>query len=148
MAGWLPLFLIQRLGISPDRALELLAVYWVALIAGRVASNSALPRISHATLLFSSAIVADFGSIVLAVTNNRFGGMAGVLLIGAAWTPIYPLVRAAGPSSLGAPASIWGLRAVMIVPVAGTIMVQLLVLGMWLETRWSAYHNKGRSASP
>jgi hypothetical protein len=33
-----------------------------------------------------------FGSITLAVTNNRFGGMAGVILIGGAWAPIYPLI--------------------------------------------------------
>ena len=92
MAGWLPLFLVQRLGLSPERALELLALYWVALIAGRVISQSALHRVSHAKLLFFSAVVAVFGSIVLAVTNNRFGGLAGVVLIGAAWAPIYPLV--------------------------------------------------------
>ncbi len=174
MAGWLPLFLVQTLGLSPERSLELLALYWVALTAGRIASQSALPRISHARLLFFSALAAVFGSFVLAVTNNRFGGMMGVVLIGAAWAPIYPLVverigsrfsyyhpglfngifslafagALLAPSSLGVFARLWGIRAVMVVPVAGTILVLVLVLGIWLEARVSAYQSKRKAASP
>jgi FHS family glucose/mannose:H+ symporter-like MFS transporter len=174
MAGWLPLFLVQRLGISPERSLQLLAVYWLALIVGRVVSQSALPRISHARLLFVSAVLAVFGSIVLAVTENRSGGLAGVILIGAAWAPIYPLVVESignrfsnyhpglfngifslafagallAPSSLGVLASIWGIRAVMVLPAAGTIIVLALVMAMWLQARLSAGHGKSRSASP
>jgi hypothetical protein len=174
MAGWLPLFLMQRLGLSPERSLELLALYWVALISGRVVAQSALARISHAKLLFSSAVVAVFGALVLAVTDNRFGGVAGVILIGAAWAPIYPLVvekiggsfsyyhpglfngifslafggALLAPSSLGVLASIWGIRAVMVVPVVGTILVLGLVLAIWLQARLAAYYGKGRAVSP
>jgi len=38
LAGWLPLFLSQRLGISPPMALGMLALYWLALTVGRAAS--------------------------------------------------------------------------------------------------------------
>lgn len=43
IAGWLTLFLIDRLGISPEAALLLLAVYWMALIVGRVVAQAVLP---------------------------------------------------------------------------------------------------------
>ena len=36
IAGWLPLFLIRRLGISPADSLLLLALYWAALLVGRI----------------------------------------------------------------------------------------------------------------
>ena len=35
IAGWLPLFLIRRLGISPADSLLMLALYWTALLVGR-----------------------------------------------------------------------------------------------------------------
>jgi MFS family permease len=174
MAGWLPLFLVQRLGISPEQSLQLLALYWVALIAGRILAQSILPHVSHAKLLFLSAIAAVFGSLVLAVTNNRFGAIAGVLLIGGAWAPIYPLVvekigsrfpsyrpgffngifsiaftgALLAPCSLGFFVELWGIRAVMALPVAGTILVSVLVLAIWLEARISGAQGRRSVASP
>ncbi|MCL5743334.1 MAG: hypothetical protein M1541_05310, partial [Acidobacteria bacterium] len=47
IAAWLPLFLIRRLGISPETSLFLLALYWIALLVGRLAAVSALPRVRH-----------------------------------------------------------------------------------------------------
>jgi fucose permease len=39
IAGWLPVYLIDRLGMSPTGALMLLAVYWMALTAGRIGAS-------------------------------------------------------------------------------------------------------------
>ena len=36
IAGWLPIFLIHRIGLSPVTALILLSVYWSALLIGRI----------------------------------------------------------------------------------------------------------------
>ena len=94
VAGWLPLFLSQRLGISPETSLGMLALYWLALLVGRVVAQWMLPaRPSHTKLLISSVLGAMFGCvIVLIATNNRFGAIAGVLLLGSSFAPIYPLV--------------------------------------------------------
>ncbi len=174
IAGWLPLFLVQRLGISPEQSLQLVALYWVALIAGRVLAQVILPHVSHVKLLFFSALASVFGSLVLAVTNNRFGAITGVLLIGGAWAPIYPLViekigsrfpsyrpgffngifsiaftgALLAPCSLGLFAELWGIRAVMALPVAGTILVLVLVLAIWLEARISGAQSRRIVASP
>ncbi len=44
LAGWLPLFLSQRLGISPPSALGMLALYWLALTVGRAAPRNGFSR--------------------------------------------------------------------------------------------------------
>ncbi len=44
IAGWLPLFLIRRLGISPAASLLLLAFYWAALLVGRLVSQLVMKR--------------------------------------------------------------------------------------------------------
>src|SRR5712692_2016316 len=72
IAGWLPLFLSQRLGISPATSIAMLALYWLALLFGRVAAQWILPRVGHARLLLWSVLASMFGCVVLIATDNRF----------------------------------------------------------------------------
>jgi MFS transporter, FHS family, glucose/mannose:H+ symporter len=165
LAGWLALFLSQRLGISPPTALGMLALYWLALTVGRAASQWILPRARHGRLLLATVTAAMFGCVVLEVTNNKFGAIAGILLVGGAFAPIYPLVvekighrfpdyhpgfyngifslaMAGGlltPGVIGYIASVWGLRAIMVLPLVGSVVVFVLLLLIWLESRLSAY---------
>ncbi len=164
IAGWLPLFLTQRLGISPVMSLLLLAEYWLALLLGRVAAQWILPRVSHGRLLVASLLASIFGCVVLMATNNRFGAISGVLLLGAGFAPIYPLVveklgarftyyhpgfyngifsfAIAGgllaPCLLGYFASFWGVKIIMGLPLAGSVVVFLLSILIWIEARLSA----------
>jgi len=164
VAGWLALFLIQRLGISPATSLEMLALYWFSLLVGRVVAQWALPRMSHARMLLLSVLASIFGCVLLLATDNRFGAVSGVLLLGGAFAPIYPLVvekighrfpsyhpgfynglfsfAIAGgmlaPCTLGYFASLWGVGVVMGLPLAGSIVVFLLLLLLSLEARLSA----------
>jgi FHS family glucose/mannose:H+ symporter-like MFS transporter len=165
IAGWLALFVSQRLGISPSAALWMLALYWLALLIGRVAAQWVLPRVRHSRLLLTSVVASMFGCLILTATTNQFGAVSAILLIGAAYAPVYPLVvekigrsfpyyhpgfynglfsfaLAGGllaPALLGLVASIWGVRAVMTVPLAGSGVVFLLLLLIWLEARLSAH---------
>ncbi|HYK60382.1 MAG TPA: MFS transporter [Bryobacteraceae bacterium] len=161
IAGWLPLFLIQRLGISPVSSLMMLATYWLALLIGRAAAQWVLPRIRHSRLLAGSVLASILGCTILAATNNRFGAATGILLLGGAFAPIYPLVvekigsrfpnfhpgfyngvfslaMAGGllaPCFLGYLASQWGVRVVMGVPMAGSMVVFALLVLIWIEAR-------------
>jgi FHS family glucose/mannose:H+ symporter-like MFS transporter len=165
VAGWLALFLSQRLGVSPASALHLLALYWLALLVGRVAAQWILPRIRHGRLLLGSAVASIFGCVILSATNNQFGAVTGILALGAAYAPIYPLVvekigsrfpfyhpgfynglfscalggGLLAPALLGVVASVWGLGAVMILPLTGSVIVCLLLMLIWLEARLSAH---------
>jgi MFS transporter, FHS family, glucose/mannose:H+ symporter len=164
MAGWLPLFLIRRLGISPKDSLLLLALYWGSLVVGRIISQFLLSRVHRAWLLLASIGSAMLGMIVLASTNNLFGAIMGILFVGAGFAPIYPLVvekiahrfpyyhpgfynglfslTMAGsflaPWLLGYFADAWGIQAVMILPLFGTFMVFLLLLLIALEAKLSS----------
>jgi hypothetical protein len=161
IAGWLPLLLIRRVGLSPIAALLLLALYWLFLIAGRFLAATVRSRVHHGWLLGSSMVAALLGCILLFFTNNGFGAASGVLLIGSGYATIYPLVAEAiegrfphyhpgffngifslamlggllAPAILGYAAAKFGVGVVMGVPFVGTCMVLVLVLSMWLEAR-------------
>jgi len=161
LAGWLPLFLTLRLGISPATSLLLLAVYWIALLFGRLVAQWLLPRISHGKLLVGSVISPLFAVLILSTTKNLFGATVGVLLAGTGFSVIYPLVvekigarfpyfhpgffngifsvAALGgllaPASIGMFAYFFGISAVMFLPLLGTFMVFVLLLLLLLEAR-------------
>src|ERR1035437_8005728 len=163
VAGWLPLFLSRSLGISPATSLSMLAMYWLSLLIGRVVAQWLMPRVKHTRLLLISVLGGVFGSIVLIATDNRFGAIAGVLLLGCSFAPVYPLVverigyrfpsyhpgfynglfsfAIAGgmlaPCTLGYFASLWGIWVVMGLPLVGSVMVFLLLMLVWLEARFN-----------
>jgi fucose permease len=173
VAGWLPLFLSQRLGISPPSALGMLALYWLALTIGRAASQWILPRARHGRLLLTTVTAAMFGCIILGATDNKFGAITGVLLVGLAFAPIYPLVvekighrfpyyhpgfyngifslaMAGGlltPGVMGYIASVYGLGMIMLIPLIGSVVVFVLLLLIWLESRLRAYSSPPASSA-
>lgn len=161
IAGWLPVFLALRLGMSPGTALLLLSLYWLSLLVGRVAVQWALPRVSHGRMLGSAAVAPILGCLILFSTNNLFGAVTGVLLVGGGFSAIFPLaaerigrrlpnfhpgffngifsLAATGgllaPASLGLFAANWGVGVVMGVPLVGTIMVLILLFLIQLDAR-------------
>jgi MFS transporter, FHS family, glucose/mannose:H+ symporter len=171
LAGWLAMFLTQRLGISPESALFILALYWLALLVGRVVTQAILPYVNHGKLLFGSTLGAMFGCTILRSTDNSFGAVVGVLLVGLSFSAILPLVvekigakfpyfhpgffsgvfsvgLAGGllaPATLGYAASILGVRVVVGLPLIGSWLVVLLTLLIWLVARFTS---PGRAAEP
>lgn len=164
IAGWLPLFLSQRLGVSPSTAILILALYWGALLVGRIIVQSILPLVRHSRILIASVCSALFACMMLLVTDNPFGAVTAVLLLGCAYAPIYPLVvekigdrfpdyhpgfyngifsfAIAGgllaPCTLGYFAWLLGLGAVMALPLTGSVIVFVLLGLLWMEARLSA----------
>jgi len=161
IAGWLPLFLIRRVGLSPIAALEILALYWLFLMAGRLVAVAILLRVSHGRLLLGSVLAALFGCLVLFSTNNTFGVATGVFFVGSGYASIYPLVAEAigrrfpyyhpgffngifsialmggllAPATLGYAASALGVGVVIGIPLVGTFVVMALLLLIWLESK-------------
>jgi len=161
LAGWLPLYLIRRVGLSPEGALSILAFYWLFLLTGRLGSVAILPRVKHGRLLLGSVVSALFGCLILASTKTGFGAASGVFFVGAGYASVFPLVAEAigrrfpyyhpgvfsgifsvalmggllAPASIGYAASAWGVGVVMGVPLLGTCMVMLLILLIWLESK-------------
>lgn len=161
IAGWLPIFLIEQLGISPKTSILMLALFWAALLVGRVAVFAILRSVPHSRLLLGSASGAAFGCILLFFTNNLFGATVAILLTGFSFAAIYPLVAERigrrfsyyhpalfngifsfamvggllAPGTLGLFADAYGIKVVAGLPLVGTCMVVLLVLLIWLEAK-------------
>jgi hypothetical protein len=161
IAGWLPIFLIRRVGLSPSNSLMILALYWLFLLAGRVVAVAILPHVRHGRLLLGSVISAIFGYMILFWTNNGFGAATSVFFVGAGFASIYPLVAEAigrrfpyyhpgffngifsfalvggliAPATLGYAASHWGVGVVIGIPLIGTFMVMALLVLIWLESK-------------
>lgn len=161
VAGWLPLFLIRRVGLSPIASLLILMQFWLFLLAGRLGAVAILPHVRHGRLLMGSGAAALFGCFLLFYTNNWFGAATGVAFIGAGFASIYPLVAEAigrrfpyyhpgffngifslallggllAPATLGYAAVSQGVGVVIGIPLAGTFLVMLLLLLIWLESK-------------
>ena len=161
IAGWLSIFLIRRLGVSPETALMMLALYWTALVAGRILAQVALRHFRHGRLLAGSALAALFGCLMLTYTPSVTGAAVAILLVGLGFAAIYPIVAEyighrftyyhpgfyngifsfaftgglLAPWTLGYFAESWGIRSVMLIPTIGTCVVVVLVLLISLEAR-------------
>lgn len=163
IAGWLPIFLIDRLGISPHSAVDVLALYWLALAAGRLGAARLLPRVRHGILLAGGAFCALFGCAAMLVAATGFGTVVGILLAGMGFSTIYPLASEkistrfssyhSGyfngifsfalpgamlvPFVLGHAAADFGLRIVPVAAMIGSCAVILLLLVIWLGRKVS-----------
>lgn len=161
LAGWLPLFLIRRLGMSPKGALLVLALYLLFLMLGRLGGVAVLPRVRHGRLLAGSVAIALFGCLILFATKTAFGAVSATVFLGAGYASIFPLVSEAigrrfpyfhpglfsgifsiglfggllAPATLGYAADAWGVGVVVGIPLLGSCMVMLLVALLWLESK-------------
>ena len=161
LAGWLPLFLVRRLGISPAAGLKLVALYWLVLLGGRILAFYLVGRIRGRKLLLGSTLAAIFGLAVLSFTNNAFGAGTGVVFVGAGFACIFPLVAEKigrrfpyyhpahfngifsfammgamlAPATLGFLAEAAGIGVVMALPLAGMCIVLALLALLWLEAK-------------
>ena len=161
LAGWMPLYLHHRVGLSPKAALWTLALYWLFLLGGRLGAVAILPRVRHGRLLLASVVSALFGCLIIASTKTGFGAASGVLFVGAGYASVFPLVAEAigrrfpyyhpgffngifslamaggllAPASIGYAAHYWDVRVVIVIPLLGTCMVMLLILLIWLESK-------------
>ena len=158
IAGWLPLFLIHKLGSNPVWAIFALAVYFAALTGGRFAARALLPRVNHRKLLLASTTVAMTGYLLLSFTPSMAGAWLAVIVIGAGFAPIYPLVAESldtrfsyhpgfyngifsiaitgamsAPWLLGYVAAYLGMQYVMLIPFLGSIAVLILAFLIMLE---------------
>jgi fucose permease len=158
IAGWLPLFLIHRLGSNPEWAIFALALYFLALLSGRLLARALLPLVNHRRLLLASIVFAVLGYLLLSFTGSFLGALLAIVFIGAGFAPVYPLLTEtlderfayqpgfyngifsvaitgamSAPWILGYVDSTFGIRYVMLMPALGSVAVFILTLLIMLE---------------
>lgn len=160
LAGWLPLFLIHRLGISPVLALAGLALYFLSLMAGRAIAQPLLANLHHWRLLLASIFLAMTGYLWLSFAGTLGAATAAISTIGIAYGPIFPLIveqlddrfsyrpgfyngmiaiavsgAMSAPWLLGYIDAYLGVQFVMLIPAFGSVAVLILALLLMLEAR-------------
>ena len=158
IAGWLPLFLIHRLGANPVWAVFALGMYFLALMLGRVAARPILARVNHRRLLTASILTAMAGYLLLSFATWMPAAWTAVVIIGAGFAPIYPLIAETlddrfsyhpgfyngifsvaitgamfAPWLLGYVDEYLGIQYVMLVPAFGSVAVLILALLIMFE---------------
>ncbi len=160
IAGWLPLFLVRRLGTNPSWAIDVLVVYFLALTFGRLLARNLLPRANHRKLLLIAVATSMVACLVLTFAGSLGGASVAIVIIAAGFAPIYPLVAEtlddrfsyqprfynsvfsiaitgamSAPWLVGYVDSAFGIRSVMLVPALGSVAVLLCTLLFMLEAR-------------
>ncbi|MGH7358675.1 MAG: MFS transporter, partial [Candidatus Rokuibacteriota bacterium] len=99
---WAYSWLVEGRHVPAGTAAAWLAVYWGSLTAGRVALGALTSRVPTGALLRTSLAAAPVGVLVLWTGVGPAAGAAGLLLLGLALAPIFPLLIAATPDRVGA----------------------------------------------
>jgi fucose permease len=174
IAGWLPIFLVRRLGSNPVWAIFALGGYFLALMLGRMASVALLSRVAHRKLLVGSVTLAMVGCLVLSLADSLAVASIAIVVIGASFAPVYPLVAEVlderfsyhpgfynGIFSVGitgAMSAPWllsyvdaylGVRYVMLLPACGSVIVFVLALLLMFEAHLMGNNQRqGQGSEP
>jgi fucose permease len=92
VGGWTATYVNQELGLSPERALYLLSLYWLGMTGGRLVSGWLLKRVSTVAVLLSSLGVAFAGALILIGARTTATAGAGTLLAGAGFAAVFPII--------------------------------------------------------
>lgn len=151
IGGWTSTY-VGSLGASPRVATWILTAYWVGLFVARLASVKLLAFLSKERLVFFSGIGSAIGTVVLLASPSLLGMGIGAVMIGVSFAAIYPTTlaiaadryqRQAGtiygllfsvgllggmlfPWAIGQISERYGLRAGMLLPLIGAVMITIL----------------------
>ena len=156
IGGWTSTY-VGSTGASPQVATWILAGYWAALMVGRLLGGKFVDAIGKERLVLMSGIGSAVGAGILYVSHSLTMLAVGAVVIGLSFASIYPttlamaadryqrnagtifgLLFAVGliggmlfPWALGRISQVAGVRAGMVLPVAGAIVITALVVVIW-----------------
>jgi fucose permease len=99
---WAYSWLVEGRQVPAGAGAAWLAVYWGSLTAGRVALGALPSRVPIRTLLRTALAAVPAGVLVLWAGVGPAAGASGLLLLGLALAPIFPLLIATTPDRVGA----------------------------------------------
>jgi len=92
VGGWTATYFDQGLGLPSEQALFLLSFYWLGMTVARLGLGRILKTISPAIVLAVSLAVSMTGAVTLMAANSAVTGGAGVILLGAGFAAVFPIV--------------------------------------------------------
>ena len=99
---WSYTLLTMSRTLSPSMAGVAVSAYWASLTAGRVLAGGLAPRIPARVLLRGALVLAPIGGGLVWAATGPVSAIVGLVTLGAALAPIYPLLTADTPRRVGA----------------------------------------------
>lgn len=98
---WTFTFLAEARGFSEAAAGFMVSAYWAALLIGRISSGFVVDRIGPARLVRWSTLAATAGAALAIAPLPSSFTVAGILLTGFAFAPIFPCLMSLTPARVG-----------------------------------------------
>ncbi|HEX6309498.1 MAG TPA: MFS transporter [Longimicrobiales bacterium] len=92
MGGWTAAYVNEVLALPADRALYVLSLYWLGMTIARLLLGTVLARWSTRRALLPAMAIAFAGALLLARADSMLAAAIGVLLLGAGFAPVFPIV--------------------------------------------------------
>ena len=99
---WSYTLLTEARGVAPTMAGVAVAAYWGSLTVGRVVAGVLARRVPPRSLLRAALAVAPVGGALVWSADGATRAVLGLVVLGAALAPVYPLLTADTPRRLGA----------------------------------------------
>lgn len=99
---WAYLFLIDGRGVSAAVAGICVSAYWASLFVGRVVQGFIVERVGVTRILVGSLFGLLVGSVLVAVPAPAWLAVAGLMVIGFAAAPVFPLLTLTTKDRVGA----------------------------------------------
>jgi len=92
VGGWTATYFQEELGVTGQRALVFLSLYWLGMMLARLVLGSLLRRVAAARALLGCVAIALTGALLLLGTRSLPLAGLGVFLLGAGFAATFPVV--------------------------------------------------------
>jgi fucose permease len=99
---WTYTLLTEARGVAPAMAGAAVAAYWASLTVGRLVAGAIAPRVPARTLVWGALGLAPIGGALILLAEGGALAVLGLVTLGIALAPIYPLITADTPGRVGA----------------------------------------------
>jgi len=89
-AGWTRTFLEQDLQATPQSSKAILTMFWVAMMAGRLAASQVVKWVRGPKLLLGAALGAVAGLLVVVTARSITAAAVGIVICGLTYAPVFP----------------------------------------------------------
>jgi fucose permease len=89
-AGWSRTFLERDLHALPQRSATVLAMFWIAMMVGRLAASQVVKWVRGPKLLLGAALGAVCGLAVVVMADSVAVASVGIVICGLTYAPVFP----------------------------------------------------------
>lgn len=89
-AGWSRTFLERDLHAMPHRSAIILTMFWIAMMAGRLAASQVVRWVRGPKLLMGAALGGVCGLLVIVMAHSVAVATVGIVICGLTYAPVFP----------------------------------------------------------